>query len=27
VINPKNVMREKTISNVKEIKARNGVVL
>lgn len=27
VINPKNIMREKTISNVKEIKARNGVVL
>ena len=27
VINPKNILREKTISNVKEIKARNGVVL
>lgn len=27
VINPKNILREKTISNVKEIKARNWVVL
>jgi len=27
VINPKSVMRDKTISNIKEIKARNGVVL
>ncbi len=27
VINPKSVMREKTISNVKEIKARNWLVL
>ncbi|PZM83909.1 glutamine--fructose-6-phosphate transaminase (isomerizing) [Candidatus Gracilibacteria bacterium] len=27
VINPKGVNREKTISNVKEIKARNGIVL
>lgn len=27
VINPKNILREKTISNVKEIKARNWIVL
>lgn len=27
VINPKSIMREKTISNIKEIKARNGTVL
>lgn len=27
VINPKSIMREKTISNIKEIKARNGLVL
>lgn len=27
VINPKNIMREKTISNIKEIKARNWTVL
>ncbi len=27
VINPKSIMREKTISNVKEIQARNGTIL
>lgn len=27
VLNPKSIMRDKTISNVKEIKARNGTVL
>lgn len=27
VINPKSIMREKTISNVKEIKARDGLVI
>ena len=27
IINPKNVLRDKTISNIKEIKARNGRVL
>ncbi|MDD3145637.1 MAG: glutamine--fructose-6-phosphate transaminase (isomerizing) [Candidatus Gracilibacteria bacterium] len=27
VINPKSIMREKTISNIKEIKARDGLVL
>lgn len=27
VINPKSIMREKTISNIKEIKARNWIVL
>jgi glucosamine--fructose-6-phosphate aminotransferase (isomerizing) len=27
VINPKSIMREKTISNIKEIKARSGIVI